>query len=172
MLHIPARTHLWLVCWLFLYCSVYVSVRNSFNVCVPPLPLIMVLWDHLLHEYRFQNIFLMLPGNLSLCTCAKRGLYLSPCTCFMGLCTLSNNCFTRVNRRLVNSFSYSNRIFEAGRMSLWNLKVSKQRPKDLGCAFPVSILNLEVQQYASAFGEPTVAKIKQIMMTTGFGSKW
>lgn len=131
MLHIPARTHWWLVCWLFLlYCSVCVSVRNSFNVCVPPLPLI-VLWDHLLHEYRFQNIFLMLPGNVSLCTCAKRGLYLSPCTCFMGLCTLSNNCFTRVNRRLVNSFSYSNRIFWSRKNVIMKFKNKQTKAKRL-----------------------------------------
>lgn len=78
MLHILARTHLWPVCWLFLlYYNVYGSVRNSFNVCVPPQPLIF-LCDHLLHKYRFQNIFLILPWQFEFVyLCQERILFVS-----------------------------------------------------------------------------------------------
>lgn len=70
----------------------------------------------------FKISFTFSLGNLSLCICAKKGLHLFLCTCFMGLCSFFNNCFTRINRMLVNSFSYDNRIFQSRQKVIIKLK--------------------------------------------------
>lgn len=109
-------SYLFLICWLFiLYWKVQPPWRNSLNaklyICTPPLPFIF-LSDHLLHMYWFENIFQISFSAVLICASLPRRDYICCHAHALWGCVLFfNNCFTRVNRRLVNSFSYGNRIF-------------------------------------------------------------
>lgn len=97
-------------------------------------------------------------GNLSLCFCAKKGLYLFSCTYFMGLCSFLNNCFTRVYRRQVNSFSDSNRIFWSRENVIMKFKNKQTRTKRFGLY--ISCKYSELWNSAICLGEVVAEKIK------------
>lgn len=93
-------------------------------------------------------------GSFNFCIFAKKGLYLLPCTCFMGLCSFFfNNCFTRVNRRLVNSFSYGNRIFWSRENVIVKFKNKQTRARRFKQYISCKYRELWNQQYVFALGE-------------------
>ena len=110
----------------------------------------------------FKTSFRFVPGDLNFCICAKKELYLLPYTRGYVL-FFFNNCFTRVNRRLVNSFSYSNRIFWSRENVITKCKNKQIRAKRFRLYIFNKHCDLWNQQYIFALGEVVASKIKCII---------
>lgn len=129
---IPPGTYLWFVHFLLFIgtpCSLKgnLLIPSFIYVYLPCLSYFSLTTYYEGIDFKISSKFSL--GNLSLYICAKKGLYLFPCTCFMRLCSFFNNCFTRVNRRLVNSFLCDNRIFWSRENVIMKFKNKQTRTK-------------------------------------------
>ena len=112
----------------------------------------------------FKKSFRFLPSDFNLCICAKKELYLLPCTRgYVLFFFFSNNYFTRVNRRLVNSFSYSNRIFWSRENVITKCKNKQIRAKRFRLYIFSKHCDLWNQQYIFELGKVVASKIKCII---------
>ena len=130
-------------------------------MCLPVL-IFILLSDHLLHMYWFQNIFQIPSRWFEFVHLCQEGIVFV--AMYMGLYSFfSNNCFTRVSRRLVNSFSYSNRIFWSRENVITKCKNKQIRAKRFRLYIFSKHCDLWNQQYIFALGEVVASKIKCII---------
>ena len=109
----------------------------------------------------FKKSFRFLPSDFNLHLCQEGIVFVAMYT---GLCSFFfNNCFTRVNRRLVNSFSYSNRIFWSRENVITKCKNKQIRAKRFRLYIFNKHCDLWNQQYIFALGEVVASKIKCII---------
>lgn len=110
----------------------------------------------------FKKSFRFLPSDFNLHLCREGIVFVAM---YMGLCSFFffNNYFTRVNRRLVNSFSYSNRIFWSRENVITKCKNKQIRAKRFRLYIFSKHCDLWNQQYIFELGKVVASKIKCII---------
>lgn len=121
------------------------------------------LWPFIAHVLISKNLSDSFPV-ISICASVPR----RNCICChvhgaMFFFFFSNNYFTRVNRRLVNSFSYSNRIFWSRENVITKCKNKQIRAKRFRLYIFSKHCDLWNQQYIFELGKVVASKIKCII---------
>lgn len=101
-----------------------------------------------------------------ICASVPRRDYICCCAhALWGYVLFFNNCFTRVSRRLVSSFSYGNRIFWSRENVIVKFKNKQTRAQRFRLYISCKYCELWNQQFVFALGEVVPPKIKYRMKT-------
>lgn len=122
------------------------------------------LCGHLLHMYWFENIFQIPFLAVLICASLPRRDYICcHAHALWGYVLFFNNCFTRVNRRLVNSFSYGNRIFWSKENVIVKFKNKQTRTQRFRQYIFCKYCELWNWEYVFRLEEVVTSKIKHTM---------